>query len=204
MADINFDFLHSYSPLKKALLLLLITATIAGLFTYFIYIPKIKEIEKVERKLKQAQVKLHQTQQIANQLPEFEAEIQKLNIAFKKALNKLPDNKEIPDLLLTITKLGKDAKLAFNLFQPLANRSRDFYAEVPIDIEVQGSYHAVGKFFSQICAMPRIVNIFGYNLGGYETVDGEDSLKTKFQAVTYTFIDAPPVKKDIPQKGKKR
>lgn len=204
MAEINFDFLHGYSPLKKALLLLFITATIAGLFTYFIYLPKINEIKKIERKLKQAQIKLHQTQQIANQLPEFEAEIEKLNIAFKKALNKLPDNKEIPELLLKITKLGKEAKLAFNLFQPLANRNRDFYAEVPIDIEVQGSYHAVGRFFSQICAMPRIVNIFGYSLGSYEMVEGEDLLKAKFQAVTYTFIDAPPPQKEDPKKGKKR
>ncbi len=189
MADFNFDFLHSYSPLKRALLLIGITAVIAGIFIYFIYVPKLNEVKKLDRKLKQAQVKLHQTQQIASQLPEFEAEIAKLNLAFKKALNKLPDNKEIPDLLLKITKLGKDARLTFNLFQPLANRNKDFYAEVPIDIEVHGSYHAVGRFFSKICSMPRIVNIFGYSLGNYEPIEGEDFLKTRFQAVTYTFTD---------------
>jgi len=199
MADFNFDFLNSYSSLKKALILLGITLAIAGAFTYFLYMPKLKEVQKLERKLKQAQVKLHQTQQIANQLPEFENEIAKLNLAFKKALNKLPDNKEIPDLLLKITKLGKDAKLTFNLFQPLANRNKEFYAEVPIDIEVHGSYHAVGNFFNKICAMPRIVNISGYNMGNYELIEGDDFLKTKFQAVTYTFIDAPP-----PKKGKKK
>ncbi|MEA1921246.1 MAG: type 4a pilus biogenesis protein PilO [Pseudomonadota bacterium] len=199
MADFNFDFLHSYSPLKRALILSGIIAIITGVFIYFIYMPKLEELKKLERKLKQAQVKLHQTQQIASQLPQFEAEIEKLNLAFKKALNKLPDNKEIPSLLLKITKLGKDAKLSFNLFQPLKTRNKDFYAEVPINIEVQGSYHAVGRFFSQLCAMPRIVNIFGYNLGSYQLVKGEDILKTKFQAVTYTFIDAPP-----PKKGKKK
>lgn len=199
MADINFDFLHSYSPLKRALMLLGVIVVIAGFFIYFIYMPKLQKLDKLERKLKKAQVKLHQTQQIASQLPEFEAEIEKLNIAFKKALNKLPDNKEIPSLLLKITKLGKDAKLTFNLFQPMASRNKDFYAEVPIDIEVQGSYHAVGRFFSQLCAMPRIVNIFGYNLDSYQLVEGDDILRTKFQAVTYTFIDAPP-----PEKGKKK
>ena len=189
MADFNFEFLHGYTPLKKILLLLGIVVTISGLFTYFIYLPKLNEVQKLERKLKQAQIKLLQTQQIANQLPEFEAEIAKLNLTFKKALNKLPDNKEIPELLLKITKLGKDAKLTFNLFQPLANRNKDFYAEVPIDIEVQGSYHAVGRFFTQICTMPRIVNISGYSLGNYASDAGEDFLKTRFQAVTYTFTD---------------
>ena len=192
MADLNFDFLHSYSPSKRALILLAILVIVCGSFTYFIYMPKLKQVQKIERKLKQAQVKLHQTQQIANQLPQFEAEIKKLNIAFKKALNKLPDNKEIPSLLLKITKLGKDSKLTFNLFQPLANRNRDFYAEVPIDIEVKGSYHAVGRFFSQVCAMPRIVNIYNYSLGNYETnEDGDTLVKTRFQAVTYTFVDKP-------------
>ncbi len=199
MADLNFDFLHSYTPLKKILLLVGIIVVISGLFTYFIYLPKLDDLKRLERKLKQAQVKLHQTQQIANQLPEFEAEIAKLNLSFKKALNKLPDNKEIPELLLKITKLGKDAKLTFNLFQPLANRNKDFYAEVPIDIEVQGSYHAVGRFFTEICSMPRIVNIFAYSLGNYEPVKGEDFLKTSFQAVTYTFTD-----KAVPKKVKKK
>ncbi len=201
MADLKFDFLHNYPPLKRALMLFGIIALIAGGFTYFIYMPKLKSMQRVERKLKQAQIKLHQTQQIANQLPKFEAEIASLNIAFKKALKKLPDNKEIPSLLLKITKLGKESKLTFNLFQPLHNRNRDFYAEVPIDIEVQGSYHAVGRFFSQVCAMPRIVNIYNYSLGNYKmTEDGDIKLKAKFQAVTYTFIDKPkPVKK-----GKKK
>ncbi len=199
MADFNFDFLHSYSPLKRALMLFGIIALITGVFIYFIYMPKLQELKKLERKLKKAQVKLHQTQQIASQLPKLEAEIEKLNLAFKKALNKLPDNKEIPSLLLKITKLGKDAKLTFNLFQPLKTRNKEFYAEVPIDIEVQGSYHAVGRFFSQICTMPRIINIPSYKLGNYKQVKGEDMLKTRFQAVTYTFIDAPP-----PEKGKKK
>lgn len=201
MADLKFDFLHNYSPLKRALMLFGILALIAGGFVYFIYMPKLKSLQKVERKLKQAQIKLHQTQQIANQLPKFEAEIASLNIAFKKALNKLPDSKEIPSLLLKITKLGKESKLTFNLFQPLSNRNRDFYAEVPIDIEVRGSYHAIGHFFSQVCAMPRIVNIYNYSLGNYKmTEEGDIKLKARFQAVTYTFIDKPkPVKK-----GKKK
>ena len=200
MADLNFDFLHNYSPLKRALLLLGIVVVITGIFTYFVYMPKLKEVQKLERKLKQARIKLHQTQQIASQLPEFEAEIEKLNLAFKKALNKLPDNKEIPALLLKITKLGKDAKLTFNLFQPLAIRNKDFYAEVPIDIEVRGSYHAVGRFFSQICAMPRIVNLYNYSLGNYQSNEDGNFLDTRFQAVTYTFTD----KKEPEEGGKKR
>ncbi len=200
MADLKFDFLHNYPPHKRALMLLGILILLAGGFTYFVYMPKLKSLQRIERKLKKAQIKLHQTQQIANQLPKFEAEIEKLNIAFKKALKKLPDNKEIPSLLLKITKLGKESKLTFNLFQPLSNRNRDFYAEVPIDIEVQGSYHAIGRFFSQVCAMPRIVNIYNYSLGNYKmTKDGDTQLRAKFQAVTYTFIDKPEA-----LKGKKK
>ncbi|MBN2706227.1 MAG: type 4a pilus biogenesis protein PilO [Deltaproteobacteria bacterium] len=202
MADLNFDFLHSYSNGKKALILGGIIALLGILFVYFLYLPKHNENQKLSRNLKQAQVKLQQTRQIAAQLPELEAEFEKLELAFKKALNKLPDDKEIPALLLKISKLGKDAKLDFNLFQPLATRNRDFYAEVPIDVEVSGSYHAVGRFFSQICAMPRIVNIRDFSLGDYSSKGEEEILKTRFQAVTYTFTDqklAPP-----PDTGKQK
>ncbi|HDS15681.1 MAG TPA: pilus assembly protein PilO [Proteobacteria bacterium] len=204
MADLNFAFLHSYSPLKRCFMLLGILLVLAALFVYFAYLPKRKEAEKLERQLKEARVKLHQTQQIAAQLPDFENEFANLTMAFKKALNKLPDNKEIPALLLKITKLGKDAKLSFNLFQPLAIRAKDFYAEVPIDIEVSGSYHAVGNFFSQICAMPRIVNINNFSLGNYQAdSDGGNILKTRFQAVTYTFIEQPATPDSKPTKKKK-
>ena len=204
MGNINFDFLHSYSPIKRALILFAIIAVIVGTFSYFIYMPKLQKLNKLEIKLKKAQLKLHQTKLIADQLPKLEAEIKELNLAFKKALNKLPDNKEIPNLLLKITKLGKDSKLSFDLFQPKQIRNKEFYAEVPIDIVVKGSYHAVGRFFSQLCSMPRIINIFGYKLGGYNLADGDDMLTTSFQAVTYTFIEAPPPSKNEKKKRRKR
>lgn len=196
MADLNFEFLHSYSTAKKIMMLAGIIVLLAGLFSYFLYLPKHEELKRLEGKLRKARVKLQQTRQVAAQLPELEAEIDKLNLAFKKALNKLPDSKEIPALLLKITQLGKDAKLEFNLFQPLAAHNRDFYAELPIDVEVTGSYHALGRFFEQICSMPRIVNLRDFSLGNYQNSgDDDESLKARFQALTYTFTDqkaAPP------------
>ena len=201
MAEINFDFLHNAPPMKRLLMLLGIIFIFTAAFVYFLYLPKTEELKRLERKLKRARVKLHQTQQIAAQLPAFEAEKEKLDLAFKKALNRLPDNKDLPALLLKITKLGKDAKLTFNLFQPLAIHPKDFYAEVPIDIEVNGSYHAVGRFFSQICAMPRIVNVENFSLDNYKQIDGNDNLRARFMAVTYTFVNKPAPKT---KKKKKR
>ena len=204
MADLNLDFLHSYSPLKRASILIAVIAVLVAAFAYFLYFPQLKKVKREEKKLKSAQVRLHQTQQIAAQLSAFEAEKEKLDRAFRKALNRLPDNKDIPALLLKITKLGKDSKLTFNLFHPLAIQRKDFYAEVPIDIEVRGSYHAVGRFFSQICAMPRIVNIRNFSMGNYHQQKGMDVLTAKFQAVTYTFIDQPAPKKKATKRGRRK
>lgn len=200
MAEINFEFLHSYSTAKKLMMLGGIIVLLVALFGYFIYLPKYQELQRFENKLKKARVKLQQTRQVAAQLPELEAEIEKLNVAFKKALNKLPDSKEIPALLLKITQLGKDAKLEFNLFQPLAAHNQDFYAELPIDVEVTGSYHALGRFFEQICSMPRIVNLGDFSLGNYQNSGDDESLKARFQAVTYTFTD----QKAVPPEKSKR
>ncbi len=193
MADLNLDFLHSYSPAKRLLILLALIGALAGIFAYCLYLPKLEQLRRSERKLRSARIKLKQSQQIAAQLPKFVAEQKRLEIALKKALNRLPDNKEIPTLLLKITQLGKDAKLTFNLFQPHKPQPRDFYAEVPIDIEIFGSYHAVGRFFSQILAMPRIVNIREFKLSNYQeqTETAPGALTARFQAVTYTFIKQP-------------
>ena len=57
------------------------------------------------------------------------------------ALRQLPDSKELPVLLTDVTSLGKNAGLEFKAFRPRPEIQRDFYAEVPIEIEFTGRFH---------------------------------------------------------------
>ena len=68
-------------------------------------------------------------------------EVEELNRNFDKALAQLPDKKEIPTLLENITTTGRVANLEFLLFKPMAEVSRGFYAEVPVEVKVVGGYN---------------------------------------------------------------
>jgi len=189
MANMSFDFLHKFPTGKKILILVAIVTAIGGLYYYFLFTPKYKLLTRTQAKYKRAQLTLNQTKQIASQLPQFEKEIADLQVDFKIASRKLPNSREIPRLLMQITKLGKEAGLEILLFQPQAEKPVDFYAEVPIDIEVTGGYHAFCTFFNNICTMPRIVSIGDFDLHDYKVIDDRDTIKTRFKAITYTFID---------------
>ncbi len=189
MADLNLEFLHKLSTSKKILILVAIVIAIGGLYYYFLFAPKHKQLTKIQAKYKKAQLTLNQTKQVASQLKQFEKEIAALQVDFKIAAQKLPNSREIPRLLMQITKLGKEAGLDFLLFQPQAEKPVEFYAEVPIDIEVVGGYHALSSFFTKICTMPRIVSIGDFDMHDYKVLDDRDTIKTRFKAITYTFID---------------
>ena len=89
----------------------------------------------------------------------FEAKLEsvKRDLEIKKA--QLPDKKEIPQLLTTISSLGKESGLNFLLFRPKPEVPKEFYAEIPVEIQVEGSYHEVASFFSRVGNLDRIVNI---------------------------------------------
>jgi type IV pilus assembly protein PilO len=78
---------------------------------------------------------------------------------FGAMLRQLPDKTEVPDLLVDVSQTGLAAGLEFKLFKPLGEVPREFYAELPISIEVEGKYHEFGEFISGIAALPRIVTI---------------------------------------------
>jgi len=115
-------------------------------------------------------------------------------------LSKLPEKKEIPTLLTSIGTLAKEKGLDILRFRPLSETPKDFYAEVPVDLSLVGSYHDVALFFEAVGNMPRIVNIQGLKLGGAKDVNGKTSLSISCQAITFRFIDAPPEQQ---KKGRK-
>jgi type IV pilus assembly protein PilO len=78
---------------------------------------------------------------------------------FKIVMRALPEKEEIPTLLTGISKAGKSSGLNFILFQPMPEVKKDFYAEIPVAMEVTGDYHGVAMFFENVAGLNRIVNI---------------------------------------------
>lgn len=77
--------------------------------------------------------------------------------SFGDMLRQLPSKTEIAGLIVDVSQTGLAAGLEFDLFQPQAEQPSEFYAQLPINIKVKGSYHQFGEFVSGLAQLPRIV-----------------------------------------------
>ncbi len=158
---------------------------LAGLFIWLIYIPKTEEIATTREEIAKLQQKLNQAIVRARALKKFEVEYAEVDAQFQEALNLLPNTKEIPSLLKSITQLGTDSQLEFLLFSPQRERAQDFFMEIPVSIEVSGTYHNVAIFFDKVGQMERIVNILNVSMTPQK--ERSTTLTTRCDAVTYRF-----------------
>jgi type IV pilus assembly protein PilO len=171
---------------------------LAGVFIWLFYLPKSEEIAQTRAEIAKLQQKLNQAIVRAKALKKFEAEYAEVDAQFQEALKLLPNTKEIPSLLKAITQLGTDSQLEFLLFSPQRERPQDFFMEIPVSIEVSGTYHNVAVFFDKVGQMERIVNILNVNMSPQK--DRSTTLTTKCDAVTYRFKGETDAKPQPPKK----
>jgi type IV pilus assembly protein PilO len=79
-------------------------------------------------------------------------------------LRQLPGETEVPGLLVDISQTGLAAGLEERLFQPMTEINREAYSELPIKMQVVGTYHELGAFVSGVVALPRIVTLHDVSL----------------------------------------
>jgi len=184
-------------PTKQKILILVLIAIIeAAALVWFLYLPKHKELTGLKVQLSKLQGEIDEKTRIANNLPKLKAEYEQLNRELDQALTELPNSKEIPSLLTSITALGKSAGLDFLVFRPKAEVAKDFYAEVPVDIVVSGSYFSVANFFATVANLPRIVNITNVAFSDVKNVNNRMMTKVNCLATTFRFLDKKEIKDD--------
>lgn len=186
---IDLDTVLKLSFAKK--MAVLSVALVAIFYGYYalLYVPKQDELKRLETQLLDVQKKLQESKDAARRLPEFRKEVAELNRNFDKALAQLPDKKEIPTLLENITTTGRGANLEFLLFKPVAEVSRGFYAEVPVEVKVVGGYSNLADFFRRVGEMSRIVNIAKLKISNAKDIDGRIKLTANFVVTTFMFLE---------------
>ena len=180
-----FEKVEKLKMIHRILILVGTIVLLAGIFVALVYIPKSKEITRLNKEISGLEKKINQAKIKARTLKKFEAEQVEVEARFGKALKLLPNEREIPTLLRSITQLGSDANLEFRLFSPNKEKARDFYIEIPVSMEVSGTYHDVATFFDKVGRMKRIVNILDISMKPVK--ERSTNLTTKCDAVTYRF-----------------
>lgn len=186
--------------LHRLLIFLGAIVLISGAFIFLIYMPKAEAIKKMETEITTLEEKIRIGKIRAKNLPALKAKNADIGKKLRAALELLPDEREIPSLLREITELGKKAGLEFKLFVPELEAQKDFFAEIPVSIEVEGDYRNVARFFYKVSNMKRIVNIIDVTVKPKAKLS--ETLLTKCKAITYRFKE----KEETPKtkgKGKK-
>jgi type IV pilus assembly protein PilO len=188
---------------QKILILVLVVIIEAAALAWFLYLPKHAELAGLKVELTKLQSEIDEKTRIAKNLPRLQKEFDQLNIELAQALTELPNSKEIPSLLTSITTVGKNAGLDFLVFKPRAEVPKDFYAEVPVDITVSGSYFSVANFFAAVANLPRIVNISSVAFSDIKQVNNRMMTKVTCLATTFRFLDKKEIKDDKTPDSKK-
>jgi type IV pilus assembly protein PilO len=89
----------------------------------------------------------------------YKQQLAEIDRSFGALLKQLPGKSEIEALLIEVNQAGLGRGLQFDLFKPAQEQLKEFYAEMPITVRVNGSYHDLGAFAADIARLPRIVTL---------------------------------------------
>ncbi len=182
---------------------------IIGLYVYFAWLPLHDELEKVRANINTQRQMLRRNRMLAANLPRKKVEYAQLQKQLSVALKMLPSKSQIPDLLEGVSRAGKNAGLTFVVFRPGDEEPKEFVAEVPVEVEITGTYRQLVAFLKHVGEMPRIVDIKNLKLAPQQGVEVEGSsgqllLDISGLAVTYRFIEGAGSRSGKGQQGKRR
>jgi len=218
LRQLDFKDLGRWPFLFRALgvLIVLVIATIL-LVWYFVWGDNGNrpQLLKAQAEQKSLWATFDEKQKKAANLEAYRQQLAEIERTFGAMLRQLPGKTEVPSLLVDISQTGLAAGLQERLFQPGSENKQDFYAELPIKIQLTGGYHEFGQFVSGIAALPRIVTLHDIEIsrGGKATGSRKgapapsDQLTLNLTAKTYRYLDegetAGPAADDEKGKGKK-
>jgi type IV pilus assembly protein PilO len=152
----------------------------------FVYKDQIIVLEQAQQEQVTLMAGFKQKQTKAANLEAYKLQLAEIESSFGTMLRQLPGKTEVPSLLVDISQTGLAAGLEEELFQPVGELRKEFYAELPIRIRLVGSYHDLGKFVSDIAGLPRIVTLHDAEI---TKVNDSEDLILNVTAKTYRYLD---------------
>ena len=193
-------------PLYLKILLSVIPAVIiSAVFIFLFIMPKHKEIKVLETRISAQENEIATNQAKAEKLPQLTLENERLRKRLDELKQQLPDEKEVSTLLKQVSDLCIRAGLKIALWRPEQRKvhSSGIVYEIPVRVELQGSYHSLGFFFSSLTKLNRIVNVSGVRLSDPKPERGNAVLKISFTATTFSAVPEAEIEKDKEKKKEK-
>ena len=157
---------------------------IAG--AYFLIKPEMDTYAQLQADEETLRADFVTKQQKAAALDDYKAQLEEMRKNFGSMLRQLPNKTEVPSLLNDISQTRVAASLEEELFKPSPEAMKEFYAEMPNQIIVTGSYHQMGTFVSNIAILPRIVTVDDVDI---RPIGAKGMLRMQALVKTYRYLD---------------
>lgn len=193
LSNINWDIENAGTwpaPIKAGVILMLCLFT-AGLGFYFDTQAQLLELETAKNQEAELKTSFDLKQKKSANLEEYTSQLDEIEKSFGDLLRQLPDKTQVPELLVDVSQTGLATGLEFELFKPEAEITKEFYAELPINIRVIGNYMEFGAFISGLASLPRIVTIHNVKIMPSKESNGNKSKSLTMEArvKTYRYLE---------------
>ncbi len=189
--ELNLNNIGEWPVVAKVVLVLVLCAAVGYGWYHFITRDQITRLDRSVAKEVDLRASFEKKQEKAANLGGYEQQLAKMEERFGAMVRQLPDRTEVAGLLVDVSQTGLAAGLEFELFQPSTEQQKDFYAELPIRVRVNGRYHEFGRFISGLAALPRIVTIHDVKIDGgrSEQTGAEPRLAMEATVKTYRYLE---------------
>jgi type IV pilus assembly protein PilO len=169
---------------------------------FYVYIPGGDKLARLTEEIEGVRADRDRKRVLSANLPKLQKELQEWEAKLKAAMAQLPDRKEIPDLLSSLSTKARESGLEILLFRPRAESFQEFYAEIPVDIVVRGGFFNAVTFFDEVGKLNRLVNIDNIDLKSPKVNGDQVILEISTLATAYRFLDEAERKKVAEEKAK--
>jgi type IV pilus assembly protein PilO len=184
LQELDFQNVGSWPlAVRAAAAVLVFVAVVAA--SYFLsikpYNTELAALQKTEQELME---EFESKAFKAQNLDQYRKQLDEMEKSFGSLLKQLPKDTEVPGLLEDITHTGLGSGLEFEQIALGSESEKEFYAELPINVEVNGDYHGFGSFVSGVASLPRIVTLHDFKISSAS--DKEDNARSGLLKMTIT------------------
>lgn len=175
---------------RKVLIVILVLTGVLWACYFFSSQPKMEKLVRMERDLEAVDARIFRAQKALAGLDPLKEKKAAMDSLLDEAMRALPESHEIPKLLADISATGRSAGVEFLSFKPEKEIARDFYAEIPVSVEMKGDFHQTVLFLDALARMPRLVNVRDIHIQSQKNSENTASeLRTRCKVVTYRFVE---------------
>ena len=180
-----------------------VIVAVAVLDWQYWYGPEARALTEAQGHVTERRLELENKRVKANARGEAERQLRDLAAELRRAQARLPDQREIADLLSSIAASGRSAGLDIMLFRQKPESYHDFYAAVPVEMQMRGTYHELATFLDRLKRLDRIVNVTDIHLSKPQIDNERLLLESTCMVITFRFLDEAERQKLLEEKKKK-